>query len=1373
MNNCSYSLIVLHLIILFGLNNTVFGQCATSYELTGPSSINCTGGVYTLSMSDLGLDYYLVDSVTRAVLDGPVAGTGNAISFNYETVNGSEYIQVNTISDTNFSLDFDGIDDHVLIPHTSSLETPNAFTIEAWIYPRDIQSTQWSNIYRQGTSFPDGPLFLFSNFGTELSIAGRFNGVYNQLNVPINPADYENQWVHVLAFFDDASNALRLFRNGVEIGNVGVTGGLTISTSDHYIGSFGGNFEFFDGQIDELRVWNYGRWASQITNGMNPCYPIDTSGLVAWYKFDEGSGTMLNDLTNHNNNGTLVNMDAATDWTSGVNEPVSNALHIASYHNIVYVDSSASGSNDGSCWANAYNSLQSAIENIGAGQQIWVAKGTYYPSSYPSGVAGMSNRDYTFHLVDNVDYYGGFAGTEILLEERNIGANPTILSGNIGSLSDSLDNTYNVVVSVNDNNVTMDGFTIQEGTADLSVSRGIEGESLFRSQGGAINIYQSAIQFKNMTFRNNRAMNSGGAIITRRDGVLSPISISNSSFYENSANDAGGGAIWIQITSLDYHLHTVFNNVMIHNNFTDEGDGGGIHILRSDTEFNNVVFSNNRVLADVSTLYSGNGGGAFFNNVGQHNLTNCTFAGNEAFVGSGIFNQGANSILQIDNSVFYGNKDTTDIEVEFASTIPAIRPNNSIQQDPTTFTNSTFSFRQITTDPFDNIANVAGVDQVLGTADDGLQLAKGSELIDDGLYFVNTLSSDIAGNQRVISQNIDVGAYEYDFCSEVLNNDGIIFVNQQATGNNTGENWANALLDLSDALNIASNCNQVEQIWVAQGTYFPSTLPREIVGPPFSYQLDSSWHTFHLANGIAVYGGFDGTESSEEERDFANNPTILSGDIGMSGNLSDNVHHVVLSVSDDSTTILDGFVIEDGNAQFSNFASEVFINTQSISASSGGGIYNRSSQASYRNLIIRNNVSSWSGAGVYSDISSNHFINTSIFSNSAAVFGAGFRSENSGNPKLTNCNINNNVSNNQAGGLYSSLDSSLTLNNCILWGNTDLDDIDSELQIQNLSGTAFVNHTLIRGQTPIGNGNIDSAMSINPMFVDESTNDYRLEENSPLVNAGNINYFPPELTLDLSSNSRFKACSIDIGAYEHQSLWGANLSDTAKCFDETSITLVGQGNSLHWYSDAGLSNDLHQGNTFSNGISAPGTAIYYASDSAINCARQLTDSLMVTIYALPDVNVSEVGNVISAENLNLGATYAWLDCDDNFNAISGETNPSFTATTSGNYAVQINESGCVDTSSCINITLSGLQSTLSSIDFNVSPNPTDGKFTIRFGENLKDVKIEIFDTKGQRLQRYSTENTEKVDLSIVDGAGVYFIHVESMKEKAILRIVKQ
>jgi len=130
---------------------------------------------------------------------------------------------------------------------------------------------------------------------------------------------------------------------------------------------------------------------------------------------------------------------------------------------VIYVDDTATGYNIGTSWANAYTDLQAAIAwaEKGCGSQIWIAKGTYNP--------GGDVTD-SFTIPAGVSVYGGFAGTESELNQRDIKANPTILSGYIRTVN-GIEERNSTVVSMG-NGSLLNGVIVREAGGN-----GIYGEN--------------------------------------------------------------------------------------------------------------------------------------------------------------------------------------------------------------------------------------------------------------------------------------------------------------------------------------------------------------------------------------------------------------------------------------------------------------------------------------------------------------------------------------------------------------------------------------------------------------------------------------------------------------------------------------------------------------------------------------------------------------------------------------------------------------------------------------------------------------------------------------------------------------------------------
>src|SRR5262249_37793655 len=144
--------------------------------------------------------------------DAPVSFVANigALSLGSHTIgirsmhaNGAwslDYAKTFSVGETAAALDFDGVNDYVSIPHNSLLKPSAQITIEAWVRPTNIHTNRYYEIYRK----EDGErhLLSFQEFGTVLSFGLVTNGQYTELDVPITPANYEGQWVHVAATYD-------------------------------------------------------------------------------------------------------------------------------------------------------------------------------------------------------------------------------------------------------------------------------------------------------------------------------------------------------------------------------------------------------------------------------------------------------------------------------------------------------------------------------------------------------------------------------------------------------------------------------------------------------------------------------------------------------------------------------------------------------------------------------------------------------------------------------------------------------------------------------------------------------------------------------------------------------------------------------------------------------------------------------------------------------------------------------------------------------------------------------------------------------------------------------------------------------------------
>ena len=234
------------------------------------------------------------------------------------------------------------------------------------------------------------------------------------------------------------------------------------------------------------------------------------------------------------------------------------------FSTVRYVKAGATG--DGSSWTNASGDLQAMIDESKDDDRIWVAAGVYVPNQ-------LYTPDYranTFSITKNISIYGGFAGYEHSLDERDWLQHTTVLSGK--------GNLYHVLIFANGSEALLDGFTIEGGNADGSATDYFNGKMLRHDAGGGVYIMHASPRFNHVIIKDNAAVYGGGVYSFHSFPVFANVVINHNTAVQ-------GGGIYNY-----YSFPAVVNSTVSHNS------GGGFYNVISTPEMkNSVVWGNDGV----------------------------------------------------------------------------------------------------------------------------------------------------------------------------------------------------------------------------------------------------------------------------------------------------------------------------------------------------------------------------------------------------------------------------------------------------------------------------------------------------------------------------------------------------------------------------------------------------------------------------------------------------------------------------------------------------------------------------------------------------------------------------------------------------------
>ena len=300
---------------------------------------------------------------------------------------------------------------------------------------------------------------------------------------------------------------------------------------------------------------------------------------------------------------------------------------------------------------------------------------------------------------------------------------------------------------------------------------------------------------------------------------------------------------------------------------------------------------------------------------------------------------------------------------------------------------------------------------------------------------------------------------------------GQVYVKQDATGTNDGTSWTNAYTDLQDALD---NATPHSEIWVAEATYRPGP-----VGSP----ADSIW--FSVTKSLKIYGGFNGSETTLSQRNWVDNPTILSGDINGDDVdddfiqfRDDNAIHVIQAINPPTVELLfDGLVIRGGDAKTGSppMGSNFFEYT--------GGAITGNGNIEIRNCVFEQNQGSF-GSTFYL-FNGDFIVENNTIQNNNSFFSNGYI-QSTNFSEVRDCYFSNGYSETFGGGM-TIVNGNAVIDNCTFTDNTAREPGGALFFIQNpwntiSSPTVEVNNcTFTNNSAQLAQG---GAIGFNNFFYD-------------------------------------------------------------------------------------------------------------------------------------------------------------------------------------------------------------------------------------------------------------------------------------------------
>lgn len=445
--------------------------------------------------------------------------------------------------------------------------------------------------------------------------------------------------------------------------------------------------------------------------------PQTAGGSVPVNSFTQGITHTVHDVDRPISGTMTITVSTTPGSTTGA---INGLQLVYSQPTRIYVDGARPAGGDGLSWATAFNDLQTAMNSastLPTVTEVWVARGTYKPA----GAGG--SRSATF--LPNKKMYGGFAGTETLLSQRNVAANPTILSGDLNGddtpgFGNRADNVYHVLsASLGQSGSRIDGFTVRGGHAN--------GAAAADQRGGGLNLVDPILlNVDNCTFTDNYALDDGAALywLPTSGSPSKTLIVSRCLIQGNHAVDGGAALRMNGTAGITTHLVScrILNNT--------NGFDGTVHVFNGVCHLVNCLIAGNRA--------SNAPGVEFRSSVNGSSVRNCTITQNYCppATGAGVLLNAVTGTVTVANTI---------------ARYPLIEGNPSQPSDLAVLSTGTFAITRsavtgatgsgvLTIEP--RFRSPLGADLVPATGDEDFSLLSCSGLTDQGEN--NMLPADIA-----------------------------------------------------------------------------------------------------------------------------------------------------------------------------------------------------------------------------------------------------------------------------------------------------------------------------------------------------------------------------------------------------------------------------------------------------------------------------------------------------------------------------------------------------------------------------------------------------------------------------------------------------